>query len=56
MCHKSLDDLTIEELSALPKGAVLLRLPKKLGDALAAEKRDRIKNADAEVAPEIFHY
>jgi hypothetical protein len=30
--------------------------PKSWGDALAAEKRDRIKIADAEVAPEIFHY
>jgi hypothetical protein len=56
MCSKSLDDLTINELSVLPKWAVPLRFPKKLGDALAAEKRDRIKNADAGVAPEIFHY
>jgi hypothetical protein len=54
MDSRSLDDLTIEELAALPKWAVPPRLQKRLEDALAVENRDRIKKADDDVAPETF--
>jgi hypothetical protein len=54
MDSRSLDDLTLEELAALPKWAVPPRLHKRLEDALAAENRDRIKKADKDVAPETF--
>jgi hypothetical protein len=52
---KSLDDLTIEELVALPKWAVPPRLQKKIEEAFADENRDRIKKADVAAAPEAFH-
>lgn len=55
MDSRSLDDLTIDELAALPKWVVPPRLQKRLDDALAAENRDRIKKADDDVAAEAFH-
>jgi hypothetical protein len=55
MDSRSLDDLTIEELAALPKWAVPPRLQKRLENALAVENRDRIKKADDDVAPETVH-
>jgi hypothetical protein len=55
MNSKSLDDLTIEGLAALPKWAVPPRLQKKVEEALAAENRERIKKADDAAAPEAFH-
>jgi hypothetical protein len=48
MGSRSLDDLTIEELAALPKWAIPPRLQTKLEEAMAAENRNRVKKADEE--------
>jgi len=55
MDSRSLDDLAIEELAALPKWAVPPWLHKTLEEALAAVNRDLIKKAGDDVAPETYH-
>jgi hypothetical protein len=54
MDSKSLDDLTIEQLAALPKWAVPPRLQKKVEEAMAADNRARSRSMFTGVGPAIL--